>query len=272
MSLRNPWWLVIGGNSKCTWVIQSYCTKSKPQQSNMMPCNFLSQYKENIPLFVIIKGIQVRKPSKQNRPAIPFKTSWLKKNLWYPKKQICPPLPAYVIWTRWQSTKGLLFATLCSYVLKMGSVEFVCTIYHRGWESSSSHLAAAALIAAEEGGTAGPRGPFDPCKPGGIPPEGGRIEEPRGKPPLGSPGPLPCGEACIVKEWDGTSPLAVTLSHKSKGLPDPYCWLDIQFTHSKTSFQFRCTRESNNTHMSPQHKLTWSHDCDSNYALKDREA
>jgi hypothetical protein len=44
--MTGNWW-----NSKCTWVIQSYCTKSKPQQRNMMPCNFLSQYKENIPIF-----------------------------------------------------------------------------------------------------------------------------------------------------------------------------------------------------------------------------
>jgi len=83
-----------------------------------------------------------------------------------------------------------------------------------------SHLAAAAFIVAEEDTAGVPGGsPFDPGKPGGIPAEGGRTEEPGGKPPLRSPGPFPCGEACIVKEGGGTSPLAVSLSHKSKGLP-----------------------------------------------------
>jgi hypothetical protein len=38
------WW-------KLKMYMGDYCTKSKPQQSNMMPCNFLSQYKENIPPF-----------------------------------------------------------------------------------------------------------------------------------------------------------------------------------------------------------------------------
>ncbi len=70
------------------------------------------------------------------------------------------------------------------------------------WKSEGSHLAAAALIAAEDDPMSGPRGiPFDPGKPGGIPLEGGHIEAPRRKPPLGSAGPFPCGEwACIVKE------------------------------------------------------------------------
>jgi hypothetical protein len=66
--------------------------------------------------------------------------------------------------------------------------------------------------------------------------------------------------------------LAVTLSHKSKGLPHTILLVRHSIYTFKTSFQFRCTRESNNTHMSPQHKLKWMHDSDSSYAVKDREA
>jgi len=63
------------------------------------------------------------------------------------------------------------------------------------------NLAAAAFIEAEEDPTGWPgSSPLDPGKPGGIPLEGGRKEEPGGNPPLGNPGPFPCAEACIAKE------------------------------------------------------------------------
>ncbi len=105
---------------------------------------------------------------------------------------------------------------------KMGIVWSFHACKTLGWQGKyeNGHLAAAAFIEAEEDATGWPgRSPLDPGKPGGIPLEGGRNEEPGGNPPLGNPGPFPCAEACIAKEWGGISPLAVSLSHKSKGLP-----------------------------------------------------
>ncbi len=106
----------------------------------------------------------------------------------------------------------------------------------------------------------GPRGiPFDPGKPGGIPLEGGHIEAPRCKPPLGSAGPFPCGEwACIVKEWGGISPLAMALSHKSKGLPHTIVLVRHWIWHSKTPYGWKVIKsQSTHKHLN-QYQLTWT--------------